>query len=85
MDFTNKLRALVLAQLALANRDPNELAVVVEGLTEMLGVAMVVAHRDDLPALDQACTALEGAIHRSAVQQLETLRALGALDPDPEG
>ena len=85
MDFTNNLRALVLAQLALANRDRAKIAVVVEGLSEMLGAALVVAYRDDRHELDMACTALEGVIHRAAVNQMEMLRALGALDEGEEG
>jgi len=82
MDFTTKLRALVLAQLALANRDPKDLAVVIDGLAELLGAALVVRFRDDVAELDRACTALEGVIHAAAVEQLERLRAMGALDGD---
>jgi hypothetical protein len=84
MDFTTKLRALVLSQLALANRDPGDLALVIDGLAEMLGAALVVRYRDDVAQLDQACTALEGIIHGAAVDQLEKLRAMGALDWDGE-
>jgi len=84
MDFTTKLRALVLSQLALANRDPKDLAVVVDGLAEMLGAALVVRYRNDVAELDLACAALEGVIHGAAVSQLETLRAMGALDRDDQ-
>lgn len=84
MDFTTKLRALVLSQLALANRDPKDLAVVIDGLAEMLGAALVVRYRNDVAELDQACTALEGVIHSAAVSQLEKLRAMGALDWDDQ-
>lgn len=84
MDFTTKLRALVLAQLALANRDPKDLAVVIDGLAEMLGAALVVRYRNDVAELDLACAALEGVIHGAAVQQMEGLRALGAFDRDED-
>lgn len=84
MDFTTNLRALVLSHLALANRDPKDLAVVIDGLAEMLGAALVVRFRNDVAALDVACTALEGVIHGAAVDQLEKLRALGVLDWDEE-
>lgn len=82
IDFTGNPRALVLAELALANRDPDKIATVIIGLSELLGAALVVSYRDDRQALDLACTALEGVIHQSAVKQLETLRALGVLDED---
>ena len=82
MDFTDKLRALVLAELALANRDPDKIATVIGALSELLGAALVVSYRDDRQALDLASTALEGFIHQSAVKQLEGLRALGVLDQD---
>ena len=82
MDFTMKLRALVLSQLALANRDPKDLTVVIDGLAELLGAALVVAYRDDVTELDRACAALESVIHGAAVEQLEKLRAMGALDWD---
>ena len=82
MDFPDTLRALVLAQLALANRDIEKIGVVVDALTEMLGAALVIAYRDDPAALDRASTALEARIHRSAVEQLEKLKAFGAFD-DP--
>lgn len=82
MNFTDNLRALVLAHLAVANRDEAKIAVVVDGLTEMLGAALVVAYRDDRQALDLASTALEGAIHRAAVEQAEKLKAFGAFDED---
>ncbi len=84
MDFRDKLRALVLAQLALANRDPEQIAAVVDGLVEMLGAAVVIGYRDDRLALDQACTALEGLIHQSAVTQVEKLKAFGFFDDDRE-
>ncbi len=84
MDFTMKLRALVLSQLALANRDPQDLTVVIDGLAEMLGAALVVRYRNDVAELDLACTALEGVIQSAAVHQLEGLRAMGALDRDDE-
>jgi len=82
MEFPTKLRALVLAELALANRDDAKIEVVIDNLTDMLAAALVVAYRDDRRALDAASTALEGAIHRSAVNQLEMLRSLGVLDED---
>ncbi len=84
MDFTTNLRALVLSHLAIANRDPKELAVVIDGLAEMLGAALVVRYRDDVAELDLACAALEGVIHGAAVNQLEKLRAMGVLDWDNE-
>jgi hypothetical protein len=82
MDFADNLRALVLAQLALANRDPKKLAAIIARLTEMLGAALVVAFRDDQRKLDEVCAGLEASIHRSAVEQLEVLKAIGALDGD---
>ena len=84
MEFTDNLRALVLSQLALANRDPEKIGVVVDGLVEMLGAALVVNYRDDGRALDQACAMLEGAINRSALEQQARLRAFGAFDEGEE-
>jgi hypothetical protein len=82
MDFTDNLRALVLSQLALANRDPAKIGIVVDGLVEMLGAALVVNYRDDGRAMDQACALLEGAINRSALSQQARLKAFGAFDGD---
>lgn len=83
MDFVDNLRALVLSQLALANRDPDKIGAVADALVEMLAAALVVNHRDDLRALDQACAMLEQAINRSALEQQARLKAFGAFD-DPE-
>jgi hypothetical protein len=83
MDFVDNLRALVLSQLALANRDPDKIGAVADALVEMLAAALVVNHRDDLRALDQACAMLERAINRSAIEQQARLKAFGAFD-DPE-
>ncbi|MDR6624441.1 hypothetical protein [Caulobacter segnis] len=82
MDFTDNLRSLVLSQLALANRDPAKIGVVVDTLVEMLGAALVVNYRDDGRAMDQACALLEGAINRSALEQQARLKAFGAFDGD---
>ena len=38
MDFADNLRALVLSQLALANRDPDKIGAVADALVEMLAV-----------------------------------------------
>ncbi len=82
MDFTDNLRSLVLSHLALANRDPAKIGVVVDALVEMLGAALVVNYRDDGRAMDQACALLEGAINRSALEQQARLKAFGAFDGD---
>lgn len=82
MDFTDKIRALVIAELALANRDPERLAIVIDRLAELLGSALVVTYRDDRAALDRASTALGATIHRHAVLKLEMLRALGLPGAD---
>jgi len=84
MDFTDKIRALVITELALANRDPERVEQVIARLAELLAAALVVAHRDDQRALDQRCSALEAQIHREAVLKLEMLRALGADRWDEE-
>jgi len=84
MDFMTSLRVLVLSHLALAIRDPKDLALVIDGLAEMLGAALVVRYRDDVAELDLACTALEGVIHVAAIDQREKLRALGVFDWDGE-
>jgi hypothetical protein len=83
MDFVDNLRALVLSQLALANRDPEQIGAIADALVEMLAAALVVNHRDDLRALDQACALLEGAINRSALEQQARLKSFGAFD-DPD-
>ena len=80
MDFVDDLRALVLSQLALANRDPDRIAMMTDALVEMLAAALVVNHRDDGRALDQACALLERAINRSALEQQARLKAFGAFD-----
>jgi hypothetical protein len=80
MDFADKTRTLVIAELALANRDRERLVQVIDHLAELLGTALVVAYRDDRAALDRAATALEGIIHGHAVLKLETLKALGLDD-----
>lgn len=80
MDYPDNVRALVIAQLALANRDPERLTQVIDDLAELLGAALVVAYRDDRLALDRAATALEGIIHGHAVLKLEALKALGLDD-----
>jgi len=83
MDFADQMRASVLAQLAVANRDPDRIAVIADVLVELLAATLVVTHRDDGRALDQACTLLEGAINRSALEQQARLKAFGAFDDEP--
>ncbi|PZQ44256.1 MAG: hypothetical protein DI570_28605 [Phenylobacterium zucineum] len=80
MDFADKMRVLVSVELAAANRDPERLTQVIDHLAELLGMALVVAYRDDRGALDRASTALEGIIHGHAVLKLEALKALGLDD-----
>ena len=77
MDFPEKLTVLVATELALANRDPERLAVVMAKLAEQLGHALAVAFRDDQAALDRVATGLEATIHRHAVLRVEMIRALG--------
>lgn len=83
MDFADNLRALVLSQLALANRDSDRIAAIADVLVEMLAATLVVNHRDDGRALDEACALLEGAINRSALDQQARLKAFGAFDDEP--
>lgn len=84
LGFDDKIRALVLAQLALANRDPKLLAVVFDRLTELMGSALVVAYRDDPAALEQASGVLAETVRGHAVAQMDMLKSMGLFELDAD-